>query len=90
MADSIRVTKSTLRNSKTCYDGLLLGLTEERDLCRCCRSYYDLPVKKKPQAAMGRTYSQCLLKQEDGLSLPLIVDYNMSSERKRKEVYNRH
>jgi septal ring factor EnvC (AmiA/AmiB activator) len=33
---------------------------------------------------MGRTYSQCLLKQEDGLSLPSIEN---SNERKRKAVY---
>ena len=87
MADTVRITKASLKSSKTCYDGLLLGLNEEKDLCRCCRSYHDLPVKRKAQAAMGRTYSQCLLKQEDGLSLPSIANNDMSSERKRKEVY---
>ena len=35
---------------------------------------------------MGRTYSQCLLKQEDGMSLPLIVQYEMSSKSKHNKV----
>ena len=85
MSDSIRVTKTSPRNSKTCYDGLLLGLIKEKNLCLRCRSYYDLPVKKKPpQAAMGRTYSQCLLRQEEGMSLPSV---ELSSERQREPVY---
>ena len=87
MADTVRITKASLKSSKTCYDGLLLGLREERDLCRCCRSYHDLPLKRKPQAAMGRDFFQCLLKQEDGFVLPSIANNDMSSERKRKEVY---
>ena len=85
MADTVRITKASLKESKTCYDGLLLGLREEKDLCHSCRSYHDLPFKRKPQAAMGRDFSQCLLKQEDGFTVPSITDNSMSSERKRKE-----
>jgi len=34
---------------------------------------------------MGRDFSQCLLKQEDGFTVPSITDNSMSSERKHKE-----
>jgi hypothetical protein len=87
MSQSVRITKASLKASKTCHDGLLLGLTEARDLCRNCRTYFDLPVKKKPQSDMGNRYYGCLLKQEDGLSLPPVVNNDMDSERKRKAVY---
>jgi hypothetical protein len=68
MSESIRRTKSSLKGSKTCHDALLLGLKEPRDLCRNCRNYFDLPVKKKPQCDMGILFSKCERPQINGIS----------------------
>ena len=85
MSKTVRITKSSLKASKTCHDGLLLGLKEPRELCRGCRTYFDLPVKKKPQSELGVRLYRCLLIQEDGFPLLSIANTNTSSERKRKQ-----
>ena len=89
MSQSVRRTKSSLMASKTCHDGLLLGLLEERELCRGCRTYHDLPVKKKPQSQLGIRLYGCLLLQEDGFPLPSTANTDCSSERKSQQVYCR-
>ena len=87
MSQSVRITKSSLKASKTCHDGLLLGLLEERELCRGCRMSFDLPVKKKPQSELGICLYGCLLLQEDGFPLLSTANTDFSSERKSKHVY---
>ena len=85
MSQSVRITKESLKASKTCHDGLLLGVTAERDLCHGCRMYFDLPMKKKRQSEMGVHFYGCLLIQEDGIPLSSITNSDISIEKKRKQ-----
>ena len=84
MSESIRRTKSSLRGSKTCHDALLLGLTQPKDLCRNCKNYFDLPVKKKPQCDMGVIFSRCERPQANGISPTAI---GSTEDKKRNAVY---
>ena len=84
MSESIRRTKSSLKECKRCYDALLLGLTQPKDLCRPCKNYFDLPVKKKPQCDMGVLFSRCERPQINGISPNAITTIE---DKKRKEVY---
>ena len=84
MSESIRRTKSSLKGSKTCHDALLLGLSQPKDLCRNCKNYFDLPVKKKPQSEMGVVFSRCERPQMNGISP---ASSSTEETGKRKAVY---
>ena len=84
MSASIRRTKSSLKCSKTCHDALLLGLSQPKDLCRNCKNYFDLPVKKKPQSEMGVVFSRCERPQMNGISP---ASSSTEETGKRKAVY---